>query len=158
MNEFAGNGKPAIEVDWTRFDRSLVQPVTHHLANHPLLQLPSLVALGKRLEAKGRIRTHTNAAEAGTPFHHAPSMHPNQRSAAETLGDIENAGAWMSLLNVQTDDIYRGLVDHALDSVKPGIDAVDPGMRSPTSTPRPSATSRRTAPRRRSAIRWRSPR
>jgi len=122
------NGQPAIELDWSKFDRSRVIPVKHHLANHPLLQLSSLVELGKRLEQNGRIRTHSNETTAGTPFAHAPSMHPNQKSAADTLANIANAGAWMSLLNVQTDDLYRTLVDEALDSVKPGIDRVDPGM------------------------------
>jgi hypothetical protein len=124
----ASSGRPAIEVDWGKFSRSLVMPVTHHLAAHPLLQLPSLIELGKRLEAKGRVRTHSSDAKAGTNFNEAPSKHPNQKSAMETLGDIANAKAWMSLLNVQSDDLYRTLVDEALDSVKPGIDRFDPGM------------------------------
>jgi hypothetical protein len=41
---------------------------------------------------------------------------------------IRDAGAWMSLLNVQSDPIYRQLVDEVLESVRPLVEAVDPGM------------------------------
>jgi hypothetical protein len=117
-----------IEVDWARFDPWRVQPVRHHLAKHPLLQLPSLMQLAQRQESAGRIRTHSNEATAGTPFNMAPRLHPNRRSALESLADVAQAQAWVSLLNVQTDSIYRSLVDDVLDSVQPRIEAVDPGM------------------------------
>jgi hypothetical protein len=120
--------RPLINVDWSRFDHSRVQAVTHRLVGHPLLDPSQLVELGKRLELVGRVRTHTNQVTAGTPFNHAPSLHPNMKSADETLRNIKDAGAWMSLLNVQTDDVYRTLVDAVLDSVKPEVDRIDPGM------------------------------
>jgi hypothetical protein len=105
-----------------------ITPVKHTLAAHPLLQMPSIVELGKRLEVNGRVRTHSNKAAADTPFNDAPKSHPNAKTAAETLSDVEHANAWMSLLNIQTDDVYRQLVDEVLDSVKPIIEAKDPGM------------------------------
>jgi hypothetical protein len=117
-----------VDVDWANFDAWRVRPVTHRLATHRLFQLDSLVALGQRLEAVGRIRTHSDEVYAGTAFNHAPMLYPNGKSAAETLAGIADAKAWMSLLNVQTDDVYRTLVDEVLDDVRPGIDRVDPGM------------------------------
>lgn len=117
-----------IDLDWDNFDPWRIQPARHHLADHPLLQPPQLVELGKRLEARGRVRTHSDDATPGTPFNTAPRLHPNAKSAASTLQDIEQAKAWMSLLNVQTDDTYRTLVDEVLDSVRPAIDRLDPGM------------------------------
>jgi hypothetical protein len=117
-----------IEVDRDTFDPWRIRAVRHRLAEHPLLQLPALVELGKRLESRGRVRTHTSDATPGTPFNSAPKLHPNTMSAASTLERIEQAKAWMSLLNVQTDDTYRTLVDHVLDGIKPVIDPVDPGM------------------------------
>src|SRR6185295_20400386 len=102
-------------------DRQRIQAVTHRLIDHPLLQPDQLVELGKRLERVGRIRTHSNDVSAGIPFNHAPSMHPNKKAAEETLRNIGNAQAWLSLLNVQSDDIYRTLVDEVLDSIKPSI-------------------------------------
>ncbi|PXV61429.1 Cupin-like domain-containing protein [Dyella jiangningensis] len=117
-----------IEVDRETFDPWRIQPVRHRLADHPLLQLSSLVELGKRLESRGRVRTHTSDVTPGTPFNNAPKLHPHRMSAANTLQQIEQARCWMSLLNVQTDDTYRTLVDHVLDDVKPVVDPVDPGM------------------------------
>ncbi len=110
------------------FDPWRISRLTHDLSSHPLLQMSSLIELGKRLEARGQIRTHSSGAGAGTSFHDAPCLHPNGKSAVETLSDVARAGAWMSLLNVQTDPVYRGLVDEVLDDVKPLFDKKDPGM------------------------------
>lgn len=122
------NVRRLVEVDWAAFDPWRIQAVTHRLMEHPLLQPDQLVELGKRLEQNGRVRTHSSDATAGTPFNTAPRLHPNRKSAAETLQQIRDAKAWMSLLNVQTDPTYRGLVDEVLDQLKPDIDRVDPGM------------------------------
>ena len=116
------------EVDWSAFDPWKVTPVRHRITEHPLLQIDQLVQLSSRLAKHGRIRTHSSEAYAGTAFNHAPMLYPNQRSPEETLANIASAKAWMSLLNVQTDDVYRGLVDEMLDDLKPAVDRVDPGM------------------------------
>jgi Cupin-like domain len=119
--------KPCITLDGP-FDPWRVQAVRHSLSSHPLLQMDSLIELGKRLEARGRIRSHSDQAKADTPFNSAPETHPSGKRGTEALADVAKAGAWTSLLNVQTDDIYRTLVDEVLGSVKPMVDAVDPGM------------------------------
>ncbi|HUQ04041.1 MAG TPA: cupin-like domain-containing protein [Kofleriaceae bacterium] len=118
---------PRVELD-SAFDPWKIQAVTHRLGDHPLLQIEALVQLGKRLAERRLVRTHSADATAGTSFADAPHLHPNQKSAEETLAGIANARAWMSLLNVQADTIYRGLVDEVLDEVRPQIDAKDPGM------------------------------
>lgn len=117
-----------IDIDWTSFDPWRIQAVRHRLMEHSLLQPEQLVELGKRLESVGQVRTHSSDATAGTPFNHAPRLHPNRRPAAETLQQIHDAKAWMSLLNVQSDPLYRTLVDEILDELKPRLDPVDPGM------------------------------
>lgn len=117
-----------IDIDWAGFDPWRIGSIEHRLMDHRLMQPEQLVELGKRLEAQGRVRTHSNDVGAGTSFNNAPQLHPNRRSAAETLAQIRDAKAWMSLLNVQTDPTYRTLVDEVLDELKPGIDRVDPGM------------------------------
>ena len=124
----AVNAHRLVDVDWNAFDPWRIQAVTHRLTEHALLQPDELVELGKRLEVDGRVRTHSSDAQAGTPFNTAPRLHPNRKSAAETLQQIKNAKAWMSLLNVQTDAVYRRLVDDVLDELKQGTDPVDPGM------------------------------
>jgi hypothetical protein len=120
--------RPWLEVDWNRFDPWRVTPLTHRLYEHPLLAPASLVELGRRLEARRQVRTHSGGAQAGTPFNDAPRLHPNRKSAVATLSDVEHANAWTSLLNIQTDDEYRTLVDTVLGEVKPHLDRVDPGM------------------------------
>ena len=117
-----------IDVDWAAFKPWKVTPVRHRISDHPKLQLDSLVELSTRLAKRGGIRSHSNDAYAGTAFNNAPKLYPNQLSPEETLTNIASAKAWMSLLNVQSDDIYRGLVDEVLDDLKPRIDRVDPGM------------------------------
>jgi hypothetical protein len=118
---------PRVQLD-TAFDAWKIQAATHRLGDHPLLQFDALVELGQRLSARRLVRTHNADATAGTSFADAPTLHPNTRSAAETLAGIAEAKAWMSLLNVQADPTYRGLVDEVLDEVRPQIDARDPGM------------------------------
>ena len=89
------------------------------------IDIAPLVELGRRLEALGRVRTHSSDAYAGTAFNHAPMLYPNGKSTAETLADVAHAKAWTSLLNVQTDDLYRTLVDEVLDDIKPQVDRAD---------------------------------
>src|SRR5690348_5690116 len=112
---------PAIRVDPATFDPWKIQEVTHSLIDHPLLQIDALVELGKRQQERKLVRTHTAAATAGTSFADAPLIHPNEKGAAATLADIQKAGAWMSLLNVQADPVYRELIDSVLDDVKPVV-------------------------------------
>ena len=117
-----------VDADWGTFDPWRVRAVTHRLAGHGLLEMAPLIELGRRLEAVGRVRTHSSDAYAGTAFNHAPMLYPNGKSAAETLADVAQAKAWTSLLNVQADELYRTLVDEVLDDIRPQIDRVDPGM------------------------------
>lgn len=121
--------RPWIDVDWSTFNPCRVQgPLHHRVMEHPLLQWDALMELGKRLEPLGQFRTHTNQATAGTSFNDAPRLYRNRNSATDVIANLADAKAWMSLLNVQTDAVYRALVDEILGSVQPGVEAVDPGM------------------------------
>ncbi|HKR75045.1 MAG TPA: cupin-like domain-containing protein [Rhodanobacter sp.] len=117
-----------VQIDWNAFDPWAITPVRHQLMQHPLLQMDALLELGRRLDARGCVRTHSNDAAAGTPFNNAPRMHPNRAGTVATLAGIAEAKAWMSLLNVQTDPVYRGLVDEVFDGLASGILRRDPGM------------------------------
>jgi len=117
-----------IHVDPRRFDPWQIQALTHGLRDHPLLQIDSLVALGERLEKRKLVRSHSDEASAATSFADAPNLHPNAKSAADTLATIAEARAWMSLMNVQVDPLYRRFVSEVLDQVRPLIERHDPGM------------------------------
>lgn len=124
----ARDAGPWIDFDDAAFDPWRIMAVSHHLSDHPLLQPDALVALGERLETRGSIRSHSNNAKPGTPFNSAQELFPNPKSAAETLRTIRDAKAWTSLLNVQTDPVYRALVGEVLKSVRPQVEQRDPGM------------------------------
>lgn len=119
---------PRIHIDPATFEPWKIQALTHALSDHPLLEIGALVELGKRQQERKLVRTHTADATAGTSFADAPKLHPNANGAVATLADIEKARAWMSLLNVQADPIYRRLIDEVLGEVRPIIDRTDPGM------------------------------
>jgi hypothetical protein len=121
-------GARRIHFDPHRFDPWKIQAVTHTLADHPLLQIDALVELGKRQQARQLVRTHSSDATAGTSFGDAPQLHPNEKTAEETLSSIASARAWMSLLNVQADPVYRRFIDEVLDEIRPDIERRDPGM------------------------------
>ncbi|HEY1546573.1 MAG TPA: cupin-like domain-containing protein [Kofleriaceae bacterium] len=117
-----------IRVDPQTFEPWRIQALTHELSDHPLLQLDALVELGKRQNERNLVRTHSADATAGTSFADAPSLHPNAQDAVATLAGIADARAWMSLLNVQADPIYRAFIDEILDEVRPVVERKDPGM------------------------------
>lgn len=117
-----------LDVGARQFDPWRVTPIRHRVHEHSLLALNKVIALGTRLEDRCQVRTHSDTAAAGTPFNDAPRLHPNRKTAVDTLSDIEHAAAWMSLLNIQTDPEYRSLVDTVLDDVKPTVERLDPGM------------------------------
>jgi hypothetical protein len=119
---------PGIAFDPNRFDPMQIMPVRHELMEHPLLTLPSLVELAKRLEPRGLVRRHAGSALPDTDFKDAPELLPTRLAALDTIQNIEQADAWMALHNIQEDPIYRGLVDEVLDSVRPEVEKKDPGM------------------------------
>lgn len=110
------------------FEPWKIQVLRHRLVDHVLLQLDSIVELGRRQEERKLVRTHSDDAVAGSSFNDAPTLHPNKKGAAATLAGIAQAKAWMSLLNVQADPLYRKLIDEVLDGVKPIVGMKDPGM------------------------------
>ena len=93
-----------------------------------MLQLDRLLPFAQRHEKRGLVRSHSDQAKAGSSFHDAPDEHPNPWDATRTLEDIENAHAWVSLLNIQADPEYRKLIDEILDELRPVVTARDPGM------------------------------
>lgn len=118
-----------IEVDWSTFDPWRIQgPFRNHLVEHPLLQSQPLRGLCERLEPVGQYISFDNHAQAGTSFDNVAWTFRNRRTAADTMAQISDAKAWLSLLNVQTDPQYQTLVADVLDPLKPHIDRVDPGM------------------------------
>jgi len=122
VSEYNG---PGIAFDVGGFDPMRIQPVRHELMAHPLLQLPKLVELARRLPT---VRYHDDRAEPNTSFTDAPRTHRVDLPPHEVVANIENAHAWLALHNIQNDQEYRGLVDEVLDHLRPRVETRDPGM------------------------------
>lgn len=99
--------------------------IGHHLADHPLFELPRLVELLKSLPE------HSIEYNAGDiPMSLDPKLTPrNGLSPEETIRRIEECRSWMVLKDVQQDPGYRELLDECLSEVRPHSEPLVPGMR-----------------------------
>lgn len=98
--------------------------ISHDLANHPLLTLPSLVELSKRLP-ETNIRYNRGDVPAGLQLYAAPKT---ELSIEETIRRIEECGSWMVIRFVEQDPAYRDLLNQCLDEIQPLTEAINPGM------------------------------
>jgi hypothetical protein len=104
-----------------KFDRQAF-PIAHVLADYPLLQLPQLIELSTRLPVES---VEYNSGDL--PINQDPATTPRTGFTIEqTLRDIERAGSWMVIKNVEQDPAYRRLLDACLDELRPL--GVAPGM------------------------------
>ena len=116
-----------IEFDEMQFDPMKICAVKHDLVNHPLLQLPSLVALAERMAEK-YIRFHKGDVKPSTSFEKAPQENGLDMPPVQVIRDIEEAGAWLSLHHIQQDPEYRKLVLEVLDGVRDRVCRKDSWM------------------------------
>ena len=106
-----------------QFDKS---PFTigHRLAEQPLLTLPALIELARRLPADS---VEYNAGDL--PLNQDPALTPRTGlSIQDTLRDIETCRSWMVLKNIEQQSPYRKLVDECLDEVEAALGPLTPGM------------------------------
>jgi hypothetical protein len=119
---------PVVDMDWDAFDPWRIQPFKHTLTEHPLLQTPQLVELGKRCRGTTRWYAFSSDVTAGTDFDDASQLYPTSKSAVDSLRDISNAKAWVLLRHIQADPVYRELVDEVINPMRPLIERKDPGL------------------------------
>jgi hypothetical protein len=107
----------------SRFDR---RPFTikHNLLNHPLLSLPSLIELSRRLP-ETNIRYNRGDIPASQQIYTAPKT---DLTIEETIRQIEHCRSWMVIRFVEQDPTYRGLLDQCLDEIQPLTESITPGM------------------------------
>lgn len=111
------------DVFQSSFDR---RPFTikHDLTNHPLLTLPNLIELSRRLP-ESNIRYNRGDIPAGQQIYTAPKT---DLSIEETIRQIEECRSWMVIRFVEQDPIYRELLDQCLDEIEPLTETITPGM------------------------------
>lgn len=101
--------------------------IGHHLADHPLFELPRLLELARTLPEKN---VEYNAG--AVPVNCDPSKTPrNGLSIEETVRRIEECQSWMVLKYVDTDPSYRDVLHECLAEVRKHSEAIAPGMCQP---------------------------
>jgi hypothetical protein len=111
----------------------------HHLAAHPLLQLPRLVELARSLNRpilyfKSDLAIdQTGPADATATkrtFVDRDLARPDL-SAVETIAQIESARAWMQLRDVGSDPEYAALLAQIIEEFRYPAERVAPGLSAP---------------------------
>lgn len=98
--------------------------IGHRLSAHPLLALPNLIELSRRLPAEN-VRYNRGDVEPSQRIYTAAK---NGLSIDETIRQIEDCGSWLVLRFVEQDAEYRALVDECLDEIQALSEPVMPGM------------------------------
>lgn len=82
----------------------------HQLAGHPLLTLPALAKLAGKLEGD-RVEFNSGAVSKDQRPEDTPGV---DLAPEEIVREIETAGAWLVLKNVESHPDYRGLLEACL--------------------------------------------
>jgi hypothetical protein len=98
----------------------------HHLHEHPLMQLENLVALANRLPSDQVL--HCRGRTSFSVDFDAALRAGASLSVEGVLQDMQNADAYVMLRHAERDPKYGALAREALDSVRPFIETLDPGM------------------------------
>jgi len=98
---------------------------THRLAEHPLMQFDSLVALANRLPSD-QVRYCRGKTSLETNFDKALTDRRHRLSVQELLDDMQHSDAYVLLFQTNTDPEYDQLFDEALVDLKPLLDPIDP--------------------------------
>jgi len=98
--------------------------IAHRLSAHPLLTLPNLIELSRRLPTEN-VRYNRGDVQ---PCQRIYTAAKNGLSIEETIRQIEDCGSWLVLRFVEQDPEYRKLVDECLDEIQSLSEPVMPGM------------------------------
>ena len=95
-----------------------VMRLKHDLLDHPLMELPELIALSERLPASV-IEHNIGALPIGIGQHDVPA---HTLTVAETIRSIEENKSWMVLKNIELDETYRQLLHDVLAEIRPAVE------------------------------------
>jgi Cupin-like domain len=117
-----------LEIDADEFRTSFNrQPflIGHHLAGHPLFELPRLLELAARLP-EACVAYNAGDISVAEGLYRGPRT---GLSVEETIRRIEDCQSWMVLKHVEADAEYNALLDSCLDEVQRHSEPLAPGMR-----------------------------
>jgi hypothetical protein len=116
-----------LDIDGPAFGRAFAHhsiAIGHHLADHPLLQLDEIARLADRL-APDQVRRE----QCDLPLEHRGYVDAGSGPPSAAVLGIETNGFRISLREIQSDPIYRSLIDACLDEVEPLVGRHEGGMR-----------------------------
>jgi hypothetical protein len=96
--------------------------IRHHLADHPLLSLEALARLATRLD-RDRLEYNSRKLQPNQKPDEVPGI---DLDPADVIRQIETAGAWMVLKNVETIPEYAALIRAALTDASAALGSGDP--------------------------------
>ncbi|MBC7690603.1 MAG: cupin-like domain-containing protein [Methylotenera sp.] len=118
-----------IQLPEKRFESEELAPVQHGLSNHPLLQMDELLNLALRMPAD-QVRFYSGSQVPITQsLETVAERFSNGMTLADTMKHMDTAGSYVFLGQVQTDPVYKALVDEVLDQIEPMIIAQTPGLK-----------------------------
>ncbi|AYJ85569.1 transcriptional regulator [Sphingomonas paeninsulae] len=92
----------------------------HDFLDHPLMEIPELLALSERLPASV-IEHNIGALPIGIGQHEVPK---HSLSVLETIASIEESASWAVLKNIELDPTYRALLHDVLSEIRPAVEAI----------------------------------
>ncbi|MDQ6674581.1 MAG: cupin-like domain-containing protein [Chloroflexota bacterium] len=119
-----------LEVDWELMRANYNRRpflFRHRLAEHPLMQLDSLVKLANRLPSEQVLHCKGRTSFA-IDFDAALKQGGHSLSVEGVLRDMENMDAYVMIRHAEKDPPYGDLAREALDSVRPLVERLDPGV------------------------------
>src|SRR5258708_5933115 len=97
----------------------------HRLSDHPLFEMPRLVALSRTLR-ENFVEYNAGEIPVSLPdWEHTPYT---GLSAEETIRKVEECCSWMVLKRAEHCPDYRRLLDSIVDEIEPLAESLDPGM------------------------------
>src|SRR5882672_12422034 len=97
----------------------------HQLSDHPLFEIPRLVALSRTLRENF---VEYNAGEIPVSLPDWENTPYTGLSAEETVRRIEECGSWMVLKRAEADPECLDVLNRCLDEIEPLSERIEPGM------------------------------
>jgi hypothetical protein len=122
-----GAASPVWTADGQPFDPARMTPIRHALCSHPLLQLSRLRQLAESFAGSDHLSFVLPNRKKNSAFYTLTESEA-KKDIRHTFDQLESPGTWVGIYFAEADPDYRELITSALDSMKPMIEARDPGM------------------------------
>lgn len=98
----------------------------HRLAGHPMLAIPELIKLARRLPA-GNVHQHRAEVTMSDDFYNAAASHPTNCAIEETMEGMEVVNSYVMLRNPGVDPAFGAFLRPLWEEIGVMVDSLDPG-------------------------------